>query len=77
MSTFVEIYSADYDSHENICNGGMSGKVFVTEDGKQREASSIAEAFSTADLDSLEEIVLYYQKDGVQLFKKLSLKSCP
>jgi len=67
----IEIYSSDYDDNQNVCNNGMNGKVFVTTDSNQYAYYNTAEALDNVDFESISEIVLYYQKNGVQYFKKL------
>ena len=73
--TTLEAYTADFDSYENVANRGMSGKVFVTTAPNcTKEYASLQEAL-TVHADSLDLIILYYQKDGIQKFKKLKLNS--
>ena len=73
--TTIEVYTADFDSYENIANGGMNGKVFVsTAPNCEKEYASLQEAL-VMHADSLDQIILYYQKDGIQKFKKLKLNS--
>ena len=69
----LEAYTADFDSYENIANGGMNGKVFVTTAPNcTKEYASLQEAL-VMHADSLDQIILYYQKDGEQLFRKFTL----
>ena len=71
--TTLEAYTADFDSYENVANGGMSGKVFVTTAPNcTKEYASLQEAL-VMHADSLDQIILYYQKDGEQLFRKFTL----
>ncbi len=73
--TILEAYTSDFDSYENVVNGGMNGKVFVTTAPNcTKEYKSLSEALLMY-ADSIDQIILYYQKDGEQLFKKLELKS--
>ena len=73
--TTLEVYTADFDSYENVANGGMNGKVFVsTAPNCEKEYTSLQEAL-VMHADSLDQIILYYQKDGEQLFKKFKLNS--
>ena len=73
--TTLEAYTADFDSYENVANGGMNGKVFVTTAPNcTKEYASLQEAL-VMHACSLDQIILYYQKDGEQLFKKLKLNS--
>ena len=73
--TTIEAYTADFDSCENVANGGMSGKVFVTTAPNcTKEYASLQEAL-VMHADSLDQIILYYQQDGEQLFKKFKLNS--
>ena len=73
--TTLEVYTADFDSYENVANGGMNGKVFVsTAPNCEKEYTSLQEAL-VMHADSLDQIILYYQKDGIQKFKKLKLNS--
>ena len=73
--TILEAYTSDFDSYENVVNGGMNGKVFVTTAPNcTKEYKSLSEAL-LMHADSIDQIILYYQKDGEQLFKKLELKS--
>ena len=69
----LEAYTTDFDSYENIANGGMNGKVFVTTAPNcTKEYASLQEAL-VMHADSLDQIILYYQKDGEQLFRKFTL----
>lgn len=69
----LEVYTADFDSYENVANGGMNGKVFVsTAPNCEKEYASLQEAL-VMHADSLDQIILYYQKDGEQLFRKFTL----
>ena len=71
----LEAYTADFDSYENVANGGMNGKVFVsTAPNCEKEYASLQEALAM-HADNLDQIILYYQKDGEQLFKKFKLNS--
>ena len=71
--TTLEAYTADFDSYENVANGGMNGKVFVTTAPNcTKEYSSLQEAL-VMHADGLDQIILYYQKDGEQLFRKFTL----
>ena len=71
--TTLEAYTADFDSYENVANGGMNGKVFVsTAPNCEKEYTSLQEAL-VMHADSLDQIILYYQKNGEQLFKKFTL----
>ena len=71
--TTLEAYTSDFDSYENVANGGMNGKVFVsTAPNCEKEYTSLQEAL-VMHADSLDQIILYYQKDGIQKFKKLKL----
>ena len=71
--TTLEVYTADFDSYENVANGGMNGKVFVsTAPNCEKEYTSLQEAL-VMHADSLDQIILYYQKDGEQLFRKFTL----
>ena len=73
--TTLEAYTSDFDSYENVANGGMNGKVFVsTAPNCEKEYTSLQEAL-VMHADSLDQIILYYQKDGIQKFKKFKLKS--
>jgi len=67
----IEIYSSDYDDNQDVCNNGMNGKVFVTTDSSQYECYNAVEALDGLDFDTISEIVLYYQKNGIQYFKRL------
>ena len=69
----LEAYTTDFDSYENVANGGMNGKVFVTTAPNcTKEYASLQEAL-VMHADSLDQIILYYQKDGEQLFRKFTL----
>ena len=69
----LEAYTADFDSYENVANGGMNGKVFeTTAPNCTKEYASLQEAL-VMHADSLDQIILYYQKDGQQLFRKFTL----
>ena len=71
--TTLEVYTADFDSYENVANGGMNGKVFVTTAPNcTKEYASLQEAL-VMYADSLDQIILYYQKNGEQLFRKFTL----
>ena len=71
--TTLEAYTADFDSYENVANGGMNGKVFVTTAPNcTKEYASLQEALAMY-ADNLDQIILYYQKDGKQLFRKFTL----
>lgn len=71
--TTLEAYTEDFDRYENVANGGMNGKVFVTTAPNcTKEYASLQEAL-VMHADSLDQIILYYQVNGEQLFKKLSL----
>lgn len=71
----LEAYTTDFDSYENVANGGMNGKVFVsTAPNCTKEYASLQEAL-VMHADSLDQIILYYQKDGEQLFRKFTLLS--
>ena len=73
--TILEAYTSDFDSYENVANGGMNGKVFVsTAPNCEKEYASLQEAL-VMHADSLDQIILYYQKDGIQKFKKFKLNS--
>lgn len=73
--TTLEAYTTDFDSYENVANGGMNGKVFVTiTPNCTKEYASLQEAL-VMHADSLDQIILYYQKDSIQKFKKFKLKS--
>lgn len=73
--TTLEAYTSDFDSYENVANGGMNGKVFVsTAPNCEKEYTSLQEAL-VMHADSLDQIILYYQKDGIQKFKKFKLNS--
>ena len=73
--TTLEVYTTDFDSYENVANGGMNGKVFVsTAPNCEKEYASLQEAL-VMHADSLDQIILYYQKDGTQKFKKFKLNS--
>ena len=71
--TTLEAYTTDFDSYENVVNGGMNGKVFVTiAPNCTKEYASLQEALAM-HADSLDQIILYYQRDGEQLFRKFTL----
>ena len=71
--TTLEAYTVDFDSYENVANGGMNGKVFVsTAPNCEKEYTSLQEAL-VMHADNLDQIILYYQKDGEQLFKKFTV----
>ena len=71
--TTLEAYTTDFDSYENVANGGMNGKVFVsTAPNCTKEYASLQEAL-VMHADSLDQIILYYQKNGEQLFRKFTL----
>ena len=71
--TTLEAYTTDFDSYENVANGGMNGKVFVsTAPNCEKEYASLQEAL-VMHADSLDQIILYYQKNGEQLFRKFTL----
>ena len=71
--TTLEAYTTDFDSYENVANGGMNGKVFVsTAPNCEKEYTSLQEAL-VMHADSLDQIILYYQKNGEQLFRKFTL----
>ena len=71
--TTLEAYTSDFDSYENVANGGMNGKVFVsTAPNCEKEYASLQEAL-VMHADSLDQIILYYQKNGEQLFRKFTL----
>ena len=71
--TTLEVYTTDFDSYENVANGGMNGKVFVsTAPNCEKEYASLQEAL-VMHADSLDQIILYYQKNGEQLFRKFTL----
>ena len=71
--TTLEVYTTDFDSYENVANGGMNGKVFVTTAPNcTKEYASLQEAL-VMHADSLDQIILYCQKDGEQLFRKFTL----
>ena len=71
----LEAYTTDFDNYENVANGGMNGKVFVsTAPNCEKEYASLQEAL-VMHADSLDQIILYYQKDGTQKFKKFKLNS--
>ena len=71
--TTLETYTTDFDSYENVANGGMNGKVFVTTAPNcTKEYASLQEAL-VMHADSLDQIILYYQKDGEQLFRKFTV----
>lgn len=73
--TTLEAYTTDFDSYENVANGGMNGKVFVsTAPNCEKEYASLQEAL-VMHADSLDQIIFYYQKDGIQKFKKFKLNS--
>lgn len=73
--TILEAYTTDFDSYENVPNGGMSGKVFATTAPNcTKEYKSLQEALDM-HADDVRSIILYYQKDGIQKFKKLLLNS--
>ena len=73
--TILEAYTADFDSYENVANGGMNGKVFVsTAPNCEKEYASLQEAL-VMHADSLDQIILYYQHAGIQKFKKFKLNS--
>lgn len=73
--TTLEAYTADFDSYENVANGGMNGKVFVsTAPNCTKEYASLQEALAM-HADSLDQIILYYQQDGIQKFKKFKVNS--
>ena len=56
----LEVYTADFDSYENVANGGMNGKVFVsTAPNCEKEYASLQEAL-VMHADSLDQIILYY-----------------
>ena len=58
--TTLEVYTADFDSYENVANGGMNGKVFVsTSPNCEKEYTSLQEAL-VMHADSLDQIILYY-----------------
>ena len=71
--TTLEAYTADFDKYENVANGGMNGKVFVTTAPNcTKEYASLQEAL-VMHASSLDQIILYYQQDGEQLFRKFTL----
>ena len=71
----LEAYTTDFDSYENVANGGMNGKVFVTTAPNcTKEYASLQEAL-VMHADSLDQIILYYQMDGIQKFKKFKVNS--
>ena len=73
--TTLEAYTTDFDKYENVANGGMNGKVFVsTAPNCEKEYASLQEAL-VMHADSLDQIILYYQKDSIQKFKKFKLNS--
>lgn len=56
----LEVYTTDFDSYENVANGGMNGKVFVsTAPNCEKEYASLQEAL-VMHADSLDQIILYY-----------------
>ena len=58
--TTLEAYTSDFDSYENVANGGMNGKVFVsTAPNCEKEYASLQEAL-VMHADSLDQIILYY-----------------
>ena len=58
--TTLEVYTTDFDSYENVANGGMNGKVFVsTAPNCEKEYASLQEAL-VMHADSLDQIILYY-----------------
>ena len=71
--TTLEAYTTDFDSYENVANGGMNGKVFVsTAPNCEKEYASLQEAL-VMHADSIDQIILYYQRNGEQLFRKFTL----
>lgn len=76
----LTIYSNDFDSNDNVLNGGFSGDVFV-------ESSISGERFhgSSDNLNNairfiikndivIDEITYNYVDDGNQMFKRLIIK---
>lgn len=70
----LEYYTADYDSYESIVNNGMSDKTYVSDIKLKvgKEYKDLKEAIK--EIDAIDNIVIYYQKHGVQYFKKFN---CP
>lgn len=66
----LEYYTSDFDSRENIVDGGLSDKVFLsdTELKEGKELMDLKDAL--LDVDSIDGLIIYYQKNGVQYFKK-------
>lgn len=66
----LEYYTDDYDSYENIVNNGMSDKTYVSDIKLKvgKEYKDLKEAIK--EIDAIDDIVIYYQKHGVQYFKK-------
>lgn len=79
MVTTLTIYTDRFDSRENICGNGMSGKVFLESYGENSEDGT---AFSSVDeaLDyciehkmSIDQLVfMYLSEDGNQKFMRFN-----
>ena len=81
MMITLTIYTNDFDSRENICGKGMSGKVFLEEFDDNRESgasfSSIDEALDYCETKktSIDRIDFnYLGKDGTQKFWKFNMQ---
>lgn len=69
----LEHYTSDFDRYENIRNDGLSGKTFVSNDyNDTKEYASLQEAIDM-NADNLDQVIIYYHKDGQQMFKKFKL----
>lgn len=66
----LEYYTDDYDSCDNVVNDGMSDRVFISDIKLNigKEYKDLKEAIK--EIEEIDDIIIYYQKHGVQYFKK-------
>ena len=72
----LSIYSRDFDDNQNVCNGGLSGKVFL--DGKGgREFCSLSDALEYVRETNakVEGVVIFYRDGDEQRY--VSYRDCP
>ena len=80
MSRRLTIYTDKYDSQENVCGNGMSGKVFLdvveeTGRGGGQEFKSLDEALETLDEDIDSIDFMYLTNDGTQKYARFNVNN--
>lgn len=69
--TRLELYTEDFDAFENVAGNGMSGLCFF-ESESERKQLALEDGLKL--IGKVDELVICYLEDGVQMFKKFVAK---